>query len=127
MALRRGAVLIAVLVLVAGTGWAWLGLVPFSREPYQICGPSSYEEMTSTRIEFSLRPPGSLSCTVTDAAGTTAPRTFFPARDYLSVLLMALAAGAALQFGSRGGRRWAGLGLASSLGFASFLVFFGLI
>jgi hypothetical protein len=89
----RWPVVLAVLALVLGTAWAWLGGIPFTREPIQVCTGYGAQEATSSHTELSFWPPGAIDCRYTRPGGATGESTFMPWMDYLSVALFAATVG----------------------------------
>ena len=123
----RQPVILAVLVLIAGTCWAWLGGPPFHHGVNEVCaGFANAEEGTSAGTSLSWWPPGAIDCVITTPDGSRRESTFLPWRDYLSVALFAAAVAAASMGLTRRQRRrarWIGLG--GLLTVASLVALFG--
>ena len=81
---------LALLVLVAGFLVAWGGLTPVDPDLDEVCPP--IEETQGWTFDAQWWPPGTVDCVVTAADGdVVATRTSLPWRDYLTVVLFALA------------------------------------
>jgi hypothetical protein len=80
---------LAVLVLAIGFLVVWGGLTQSDTVQLDECPP--FEETQGVTYEAQWWPPGTLRCDVTEGDEVVATRTVFPARDYLTVVLIGLA------------------------------------
>jgi hypothetical protein len=81
--------ILAVVVLVLGFLVVWGGLTQSDTADFDLCPPS--DETQGYALEPQWWPPGTLRCDVADGGEVVATNTTFPWRDYLTVVLVALA------------------------------------
>jgi hypothetical protein len=80
---------LAVVVLVIGFLAVWGGLGPGDPDMDEVCPPLA--ETQGWTFNPQLWPPGTIRCDVTSGDEVVASKTSFPARDYLTVVLIGLA------------------------------------
>jgi hypothetical protein len=81
--------LLALPVLVVGFLLVWGGFTQPDTAEFDECPP--FGETQGVTYEPQWWPPGTLRCDVTDGDEVVATRTVFPVRDYVTVVLVALA------------------------------------
>jgi hypothetical protein len=81
--------LLALLVLVVGFLLVWGGFTQPDTAEFDECPP--FEEAQGVTYEPQWWPPGTLRCDITKGDDVVATRTVFPARDYVTVILIGIA------------------------------------
>jgi hypothetical protein len=103
--------ILALVVLVVGFLAAWGGFTPVDPDLDEVCPPIA--ETQGWTFDPQWWPPGTIRCDVTSGDDVVASKTSFPWRDYVTVLLIALAVAV---LGRRPSRILASLALVAAAG-----------